>query len=440
MVILFLLWRAYENKKRSIISLRVKNKEVEAAHQELEEKNLILKNKNKELTEAKEKAEMATRAKQQFLSNMSHEIRTPLNAILGITDLLLMEQRNKEEKEFLQNIRFSGKNLLVLINDILDISKIEEQKITLEETAFDFYHFIRNMINSFQIRVNEKDLTFKFDIDPEINNTLIGDQHRLSQILNNLLENALKFTEKGFIEFAIQKISESGSDVTLRFRIKDTGIGISEEEKLRIFDRFEQARSDTSRKYGGSGLGLSITRHLIELMDSKIVLVSQVGRGTEFYFDICFKIGEMEPVALQEYDKQQAGGHENIKRTVLVAEDNELNMKVVTKFLEKWNFSVDQAPNGQVAYDKCLKSEYDIILMDLHMPVMDGWEAARQIRSLPKKSMKTIPIIALTADVTVGDKESFVNAGLSDFVSKPFNPIELKEKIDKYIISSEKTP
>jgi CheY-like chemotaxis protein/two-component sensor histidine kinase len=385
------------------------------------------------LIEARDKAEMATKAKQQFLSNMSHEIRTPLNAILGMTDLLLMENPDKEQEDLLQNIRFSGKNLLVLINDILDISKIEEGKIILENTRFNILRLLNNIDHAFQIRASEKKLEFHLKMDHGIPEELNGDQFRLSQVLNNLLENALKFTEKGKIELLVKNNGNKDKKVYLKFSVKDTGIGISEEEKARIFERFEQASSDTTRKYGGSGLGLTITRNLLELMNSEIRIDSEPGKGTEFYFDLVFPIAETDKAVLPMDEIPQEDIHQlNGGNHVLLVEDNELNMKVARKFLEKWNFVVELAENGDEALQKCAKSEFDLILMDLHMPVMDGWEATSKIRKLQQPYARTVPIIALTADVMIDDQKKFNAVGFSDYISKPFNPAELKKKIGKY--------
>lgn len=432
--ILFLLWRAYENKKRSNISLKVKNKEIEKAHNDIEEKNQILKEKNLELIEAKEKAESASQAKQKFLSNMSHEIRTPLNAIIGLSEILMMENPKEEQVDLLKSIKFSGENLLVLINDILDFSKIEEGKIKIEKTPFNVKQLLNNLKNTFKVKADNKGLGFNMKIEKEVPETIKGDPHRLSQILVNLIDNALKFTEKGSINVNISVISREEYFISIRFVVKDTGIGISIDEQERIFERFEQAKTDTTRKYGGSGLGLAIIRNLLRLQQTDIQVRSEPGKGSEFYFDMVF---EKHHAPVNGPDHQaKAEDRKNNQRTgnrILLVEDNEMNMKVARRFLERWDYSIEEAENGKQALEKFKSMPCDLILMDLHMPEMDGFEATRAIRTLGTKESEKVPIIALTADVMVDDVHKLFDLGMNDYITKPFKADELKLKIENLL-------
>ncbi len=432
LLILFLLWRAYENKKRSNISLRVKNKEVEAAHQDIEEKNKILQIRNRELKEAKEKAESASRAKQDFLSNMSHEIRTPLNAVIGMTDILRMENPRPDQQEALESIHFSGKSLLRLINDILDLTKIEEGKIVLEKVPFNINELLNHIKNTFTGRAEAKGLRFSVQVDGNIPGSLRGDPFRLSQILNNLIDNAIKFTEKGNVILKTELENIESKNVTLRFRVKDTGIGISEEEQSRIFRRFEQASSSTTRKYGGSGLGLTIISHLLNLHNSKIHLKSKPGEGTEFLFSLHFMAGDTDTLSGKSLKEEKIIQKPETRIKVLLVEDNELNMKLADKFLCRLGFRVDKVTNGLQAVEKCRENTYELILMDLHMPVMDGWEATRQIRKIKPYKDGHIPILAITADVMSENDISFSETGLNGYISKPFSFTELKTKIGRF--------
>ncbi len=429
-IILFLLWRAYQNKRRSNMNLYVNNKEIEKQNLQIKTAQDQILEKNAELIKAKEKAESASYAKQNFLSNMSHEIRTPLNAIIGFSEILLQENPRKDQMEYLKAIKFSGENLLVLVNDILDITKIEEGKIVIEKIDFDLKELLLRISQLHKNMAREKGLEFKLDLDPGMEPLVNGDPVRLTQILNNLINNAIKFTEKGSVSLIVKQTGRNDTSQQLAFLVKDTGIGISEVQAARIFERFEQGNSDTTRKFGGSGLGLTITKHLLKLQGSEITLNSVPGKGTEFSFEITYQSGK-NPVLSQNLLIHEYAGDDLLKnKEILIAEDNELNLKMAQRFLLKWNILVDTAENGEVAVNLSLKKKYDLILMDLQMPVMDGYQAAKLIRENPQNASLSTPIIALTADVMNTDvNSSIMQYGFNDLITKPFNPSDLKRKI-----------
>jgi len=419
--ILFLVWRAYAHNKRSNISLRVKNKEIEA--------------QNRRVKEAKEKAEGASMAKQNFLSNMSHEIRTPLNAIIGLSDILLNENPPKKYLEALNGIKYSGKHLLVLVNDILDITKIEEGKINIENASFDLKKLIKSVEQAFRFQANEKKLELRFDIDKNLPQHIIGDPVRLAQILNNLISNAIKFTKKGSVKVRIEEISREENKTKIEFNIKDSGIGISKEEEKLIFDRFEQAKSDTTRNFGGSGLGLTITKHLLELQGSGIELSSTPGKGSEFYFKITYTIDDSK---LSEDQHEDHLAHEQLLKdlNVLLVEDNDLNLMVSRKLLSNLGIKITSAKDGLEAVTTFKQNEFDLVLMDLHMPVMDGYEATRQIKKYMQSMDRDVPVIALTADVMPETKDKIENCKMVGYILKPIDPKILKATILETIVAN----
>ena len=384
-----------------------------------------------ELVKAKNTAEVAALAKQQFLSNMSHEIRTPINAIIGMTHLLIQEQPKPEQKEMLEALKFSGDNLLSLINDILDYSKIESGKIVFEEVDFNLRVFLDGIRQSHNLQAEEKGIRFEVRLDDTLPSVIVGDSVRLAQILNNLISNAVKFTQKGSVEVNIRQYKQQGSDVWIDFSVADTGIGIDPSVHDHIFESFTQASADTTRRFGGTGLGLAITKRLLQLQDSDISLDSAQGKGSVFSFRLVFGISAQQHTKnfssiVTQYDSLK--GH-----SVLLAEDNEVNVLVATRFMQKWEMDIDLASNGQEAVSKVLQQHYDMVLMDLQMPVMDGYEACRLIRAMPEPRFKEIPIIALTASAMAEIKGKVIGAGMNDYVTKPFNPAELYSQIRKYL-------
>ncbi|MEY4875571.1 MAG: hypothetical protein RL708_720 [Bacteroidota bacterium] len=391
----------------------------------------FLKQKHEELKLQKNVAEILANEKQQFASIISHEIRTPLNAVIGLANLLLIDNPTLSQAENLNTLKFSAENLMLLVNDILDFSKIESGNFKIEKIPFNLSHIINGIHQTFIGKANEKNLTLTTIIDPKIPAAIIGDPVRLLQVMNNLITNALKFTNYGQININVKRRELiSPSEVVIRFEVTDTGIGISNEKQAKIFDMFSQTDAETSRRYGGTGLGLSITKKIVSLFNSKIYVESEPGTGSTFYFDVNFKIAE----ELSNLDNDW-NINANTKRTleglnVLLVEDNVFNQMVIMKFLDKWKMNVDVANNGFEAIDKTKRSsDYDIILMDMHMPEMNGIDTTIEIRKSKNIFWQRIPIIALTADAINFNKEDLKKQGIIDVVFKPFDPVDLFKKL-----------
>ena len=385
------------------------------------------------LKEAKEKAEKATRSKSEFLSTVSHEIRTPMNAVIGLTNLLLDESPNPNQQEKLETLKFSAENLLALINDILDYNKIEAGKIEFEEVEFNLKHVCVNLRKSLDVQAKEKGLRLKVIFDEDIPDLIIGDTVRLSQILYNLLSNALKFTDQGSVKLIVELVEEKEDNIEICFSVIDTGIGIPEDKQDKIFEQFEQSSPDITRKYGGTGLGLSITKRLLELQNSQIHLKSKAGEGSNFYFNLSFKKNSYKPSNIPLL-KNSTSRNDMLKGArILVAEDNTINRFVIKNYLDKWSVVSDYAENGKIAIDLVQKNDYDLILMDLEMPELGGIEATQSIRQLKGDQFKALPIIALTASAMGHVRKTVIDAGMNDYVLKPFNPMSLYHKLIKHI-------
>ncbi len=399
-------------------------------------KQLILAKNNAE--QKTQIAEDAVKAKQQFLANMSHEIRTPMNAIIGFTNVVLKTKLDETQLEYINAIKVSGDALIVLINDILDLAKVDAGKMTFEETAFNLSTSISTMLQLFEPKIKEKNLALIHNYDNTIPQRIIGDPMRLRQIILNLLSNAVKFTKQGSITMGVRRLEEDADKVRIEFTFTDTGIGIHKDKLGEIFNNFEQASKETSSSFGGTGLGLAIAKQLIELQDGTIHVTSEVGKGSTFYFTLFFRkpVTRKETEPITGMQSNSANKKEEIKRIkVLVAEDVPLNQLLIKVIIAEFGFDLDIVANGKGVIDMMQKNKYDIILMDLQMPEMNGFDATSYIR---EKMHSQIPIIALTADVTTVDVEKCKTVGMNDYISKPIDEKLLYSKIMKYLKKTEK--
>jgi PAS domain S-box-containing protein len=381
-----------------------------------------------ELIKTREEALQLSKAKETFLSVMSHEIRTPLNAVIGMSYILMDDNPTESQAENLKILEFSAQNLLNLINDILDFTKIQTGNLVLESVNVNLKELVAQTLNSLQFKTVEKPVILKSEIDYRIPAFVIGDNTRLYQILINLLGNAVKFTEKGEVKLNVDLVEQTKKFVKVRFEVSDTGIGIPADKVDDIFNSYTQASSDTTRKYGGTGLGLAITKSLLALYNSDISVKSEIGKGSVFSFIIQF---ETSTTSVTNIDNKTP--IQQLNGVVLVVDDNEINRLLASKVISKWGVTVDFAENGKIAFEKVQQKKYDLILMDLHMPVMDGMESSRAIRRLGSNYAE-IPIIALTASLFSQELETISECGMDGFVIKPFVPNDLYNKISPYLI------
>ncbi|MEQ8906610.1 response regulator [Ekhidna sp.] len=379
------------------------------------------------LKKAKDAAETASKAKTDFLSTISHEIRTPLNAVVGISHFLINENPRKDQKESLESLQFSAEHLTALINDILDYNKLESGAIEFEFTEVNLKTLAAKIIKAHTPLANEKAISLVLELDEKMHPLVYADQTRIYQVLNNLINNALKFTSKGYVKLKTTLLSEDERIETLRIEVLDSGIGIPYNKQKLIFERFTQAGSSTTREYGGTGLGLAIIRKILNMVGSEIYVKSEPGSGTIFWFDLSFKKvlhEEVDEAVQEEEDTNIITG-----KKILLVEDNQMNIMVAEKFLKKWELRVEVAHNGAIAVDMMQNNKYDLVLMDLQMPVMDGYKATRKIRTFDEKT----PIIALTASALLKVRQDVIAAGMNDYITKPFDPSELRRKIAVYI-------
>ncbi|SNS96173.1 Signal transduction histidine kinase [Ekhidna lutea] len=386
------------------------------------------------LKKAKDAAEDASKAKTDFLSTISHEIRTPLNAVVGISHFLINENPRKDQKESLESLQFSAEHLTALINDILDYNKLESGSIEFEFTEVNLESLAAKIIKAHTALAKEKGLSLLLELDEKMHPLVLADQTRIYQVLNNLINNALKFTSKGYVKLKTIVLNADEKIQTLRIEVLDSGIGIPYEKQKVIFERFTQAGSSTTREYGGTGLGLAIIRKILNMVGSEIYVKSEPDSGTIFWFDLSFKKvlhAEIDEAVQEEEDSNIITG-----KRILLVEDNQMNIMVAEKFLKKWELNVEVAHNGQEAVEMMMEKSYDLILMDLQMPIMDGYKATRKIRTFNQKT----PIIALTASALLKVRQEVIAAGMNDYITKPFDPNELRRKIASFIKYQETTP
>lgn len=385
----------------------------------------------RDITQRKKDAEELVRlqkAKEQFLANISHEIRTPINGIAGMADLLGQKANVEEQETYLNAIRHSAENLKLIINDILDLAAIESGKLKFEKIGFNLTDVVPTLISTFAYQAKEKNITLDYSIDTKLNRILIGDPVRLNQVLINLISNAVKFTHSGSINVLCSADRQQKDTCWVRFEISDTGIGIPGEKLNTIFESFSQADASVTRKYGGSGLGLTIVKQLVELQNGKITVRSEEEVGSTFIVLMPYAVGKADTIFTSTLASQKLQDNtltKNLK--VLLVEDNDINRLYAKSILKNWQCEVDIAENGLVAIEKVKSGDYDLVLMDIQMPVMDGYEATKTIRLLEGK--KDLPILALTANATKPDIEKCLTSGMNDYLPKPFTPDDLHRKI-----------
>ena len=380
-------------------------------------------------------SDLAVKSKQQFLSNMSHEIRTPMNSILGFTNVVLKTKLSDEQKQYINAIKVSGDALLVLINDILDLAKVDAGKMTFEQTPFNLEESVSSMLYLFETKFQEKNLKLIKQFDPAIPSVLVGDPVRLRQIVLNLISNAIKFTSQGSITLNVRLLTEDDKDVKIEFSVTDTGIGIPESQLALIFDNFQQANDHTSGTYGGTGLGLAIVKQLVELQDGQLKVISKEGVGSTFSFTLHFSKTE---IRIEPERKQITNAPIGLNRVkILVVDDSAMNQLLMKTLLEDFGFEFDMVDNGRKAIENLERNTYDVVLMDLHMPEMNGFQATTYIRDTLQSN---VPIIALTADVTTVDMEKCKSFGMNDYLSKPIDESLLYKKIVQYLDKSRDNP
>ncbi|MCE7994314.1 MAG: response regulator [Roseivirga sp.] len=413
--LLGMLWLNYLSRSKAYALLKRTNQQIET--------------KNREVEMERNNATQATRAKANFLSVMSHEIRTPLNAIIGLTHLLIDYPEQGDKKKNLSSLKFSAENLLALINDILDYSKLEEGKAEIESIQFNLKETLDRILDSFLFKAEEKQIRLKAKYDSAMPSIVTGDPTRFSQVLNNLLSNAIKFTDTGSVTLDAEVIDHG----LIQFSVIDTGIGIMADKLDAIFESFTQADEGVNRKFGGTGLGLAIAKQLVEAMGASLQVESVEGKGTRFFFTLPLEASSAATYANRAVGKRPSFTSMKGAR-VLLMEDNAVNVLVATQFLKSWSVDVDVASNGVEGLQLMEQDRYDLILMDLEMPVMDGFETTEHIRKNLNEANKHIPVIAITSSTSIMARNKARAAGMNDFITKPFNPNELYKMLEKFVL------
>ena len=403
--------------------------------QKIQEALDLINRQKDELERANAEIKEHSRMKELFLANTSHEIRTPLNAIIGFANLLLKEDFNNKQMGYVKNIKASSDNLLVVLNDILDISKIEAGKMSFEKIAFSIHELIEILISTINVKAQEKNHKLLSDIDLDIPQVLIGDPSRLNQIILNLLSNAIKFTpDNGEIKCIVKLKNRTKHNIEIEFQVQDNGIGMTKDQLPNLFKAFTQAESSTTRKFGGTGLGLSIVKNLIELQDGEIFVESNVNQGTVFTFVLPFGIGSDLVIDKRGNKQITINQHEAENIRILLVEDNKINQQLALDTIKTWHsaIKIDVAENGVIALEKLSNNNFSMVFMDIQMPLMDGNETTRRIRNGEIKGKENIPIIAMTAHALKDEKDKCLSSGMNDYLTKPFVPEDLFYKIKYY--------